>query len=123
MVRRAEAGWLFSGRLLRIRPDCQKAFAPYLSYYFHSEDFTASVREVAVGQTMACLNTQILRGLAVSLPPLGEQAAVTGVLADIDEELLALEKRLAKTRDIKQAMMQELLTGRTRLISPQEAHA
>jgi len=37
--------------------------------------------------------------------------------------LAALEQRLAKTRNIKQAMMQELLTGRTRLVSPQEAHA
>jgi type I restriction enzyme S subunit len=41
----------------------------------------------------------------------------------MDAELASLEQRLAKTRDIKQAMMQELLTGRTRLISPQEAHA
>jgi len=123
LIRPTEAGWLFSGRLLRIRPDSHKASAPYLSYYFHSEDFTASVREVAVGQTMACLNTQILKGLAVTLPPLAEQAAVTAVLTDMDAELAALEQRLAKTRALKQAMMQELLTGRTRLISPQEAHA
>ena len=123
LIRRTEAGWLFSGRLLRIRPDSHKASAPYLSYYFHSEDFTASVREVAVGQTMACLNTQILKGLAVTLPPLAEQAAVTAVLTDMDAELAALEQRLAKTRALKQAMMEELLTGRTRLISPQEAHA
>ena len=45
------------------------------------------------------------------------------VLADMDAELVALEQRLAKTRDLKQAMMQELLTGKTRLLSPQEAHA
>jgi type I restriction enzyme S subunit len=45
------------------------------------------------------------------------------LLADIDVELEALEQRFAKTRALKQGMMQELLTGRTRLISPQEAHA
>jgi type I restriction enzyme S subunit len=123
LIRPAEAGWLFSGRLLRIRPDSQKAFAPYLSYCFHGEDFITSVREVAVGQTMACLNTEILKGLAVTLPPLNEQAAIAAVFTDIDAELVALEQRLAKTRDIKQAMMQQLLTGRTRLVPPQEAHA
>jgi type I restriction enzyme S subunit len=41
----------------------------------------------------------------------------------MDAELVGLEKRLMKTRALKQAMMQELLTGKTRLISAEEAHA
>ncbi len=121
LIRRAEAGWLFSGRLLRVRPDAQIAFAPYVSYYFHSETFLTSVREVAVGQTMACLNTQILKGLTVALPSLSEQTAIAVVLAEMDIELIALEQRLAKTRALKQAVMQELLTGKTRLVSPRGA--
>jgi type I restriction enzyme S subunit len=47
-----------------------------------------------------------------------EQAAIAAVLSDIDAELSALEARLDKTRVLKQAMMQELLTGRTRLVVP-----
>ena len=43
--------------------------------------------------------------------------------AAVDAELAALEQRREKTRALKQAMMQELLTGRTRLGSPGEAHA
>lgn len=47
-----------------------------------------------------------------------EQAAIATILSDMDEEILALEQRLGKTRQIKQGMMQELLTGKTRLVAP-----
>jgi type I restriction enzyme, S subunit len=116
LIRSAEAGWLFSGRLLRVRPAKQKAFTPFLSYQFYSEPFKASVRNVAVGQTMASLNTQILKGLVVNLPSIAEQTAIAEALSDIDAELAALEQRRRKTRDLKQAMMEELLTGKTRLV-------
>ena len=47
---------------------------------------------------------------------LTEQTAIAAVLSDMDAELSALEARRDKTRALKQAMMQELLTGRTRLV-------
>ncbi len=50
------------------------------------------------------------------LPPLPEQTAIAEVLTEMDAELAALEQRREKTRALKQAMMQELLTGRTRLV-------
>jgi type I restriction enzyme S subunit len=50
------------------------------------------------------------------LPPEDEQTAIATVLSDMDLELAALEQRRDKTRALKQGMMQELLTGRTRLI-------
>ncbi|MEZ1317698.1 restriction endonuclease subunit S [Pseudomonas fluorescens] len=62
------------------------------------------------------LNTGLITGTEVSLPPLPEQAAIAAVLSDMDAELAALEQRLAKARALKQGMMQELLTGRTRLL-------
>jgi type I restriction enzyme S subunit len=45
-----------------------------------------------------------------------EQTAIAGVLSDMDAEIATLERRRDKTRDLKQGMMQELLTGRTRLV-------
>jgi type I restriction enzyme S subunit len=53
----------------------------------------------------------------VKLPPLPEQSAIAAVLTDMDAELAALEQRRDRTRALKQAMMQELLTGKTRLLS------
>lgn len=57
------------------------------------------------------------------LPPPAEQTAIADVLTEMDAELAALEHRREKTRALKQAMMQELLTGKTRLVSTGEAHA
>jgi type I restriction enzyme S subunit len=115
LVRKPESGWLFSGRLLRVRPTntVQPAF---LSYYFHSEQFKARIRSVAVGQTMASLNTEILKNALVAIPALPEQQVIAAVLSDMDAEIAALEQRRDKTRALKQGMMQELLTGKTRLI-------
>ena len=58
------------------------------------------------------------------LPPTtDEQTAIATVLSDMDAELAALEARRDKTRALKQAMMQELLTGKTRLVPAGGAHA
>ncbi len=62
------------------------------------------------------LNTELINGRRIKLPPRDEQTAIATVLSDMDTEIEALEQRRAKTRDLKQAMMQELLTGRTRLV-------
>jgi type I restriction enzyme S subunit len=116
LIRPEEVGWLFSGRLLRVRLKCKKVSSTFLSYQFHGESFINSVRNVAVGQTMACLNTQILKGILIRLPSLDEQTAIATVLSDMDTEIESLELKLAKAREIKQGMMQELLTGRIRLV-------
>ncbi len=57
------------------------------------------------------------------MPSCDEQTAIAKVLLDMDAEIVALEVRRDKTCALKQAMMQELLTGKTRLVSPKEAHA
>lgn len=62
------------------------------------------------------LNTGLINGTRINLPPRPEQTAIAEVLTEMDAELAALEQRREKTRALKQAMMQELLTGRTRLV-------
>ena len=56
-----------------------------------------------------------LNKLQFPIPPLSEQVAIAAILSDMDAEIAALEAKLAKARQIKQGMMQELLTGRIRL--------
>jgi type I restriction enzyme S subunit len=66
---------------------------------------------------MASLNTQILRNIDIAFPPTkSEQIAIATVLSDMDAEIAALEQKRDKTYALKQGMMQELLTGKTRLI-------
>jgi len=115
LIREAEDGWLFSGRLLRVRPNRRLVDPAYLSYQFHGHKFKCAVATVAVGQTMASLNTAILNNLPVEVPPLAEQSAIATILGQIDSEICALEARLHKAVALKQAMMQQLLTGRIRL--------
>ena len=56
------------------------------------------------------------QNISLPVPKYDEQLAVVSVLSDMDAEIAALEARRDKTRDLKQAMMQELLTGKTRLV-------
>jgi len=62
------------------------------------------------------LNTGLINSTTINLPPYEEQAAIATILSDMDTEITALEARRTKTRALKLAMMQKLLTGRTRLV-------
>jgi type I restriction enzyme S subunit len=74
--------------------------------------------------TRAKLNKSELNKIEVRVPlDETEQAAIAEVLSDMDAEIAALEQRREKTRGLKQAVMQELLTGKTRLVQPETAHA
>jgi type I restriction enzyme S subunit len=61
------------------------------------------------------LNARTIENVEVSVPTLAEQSSIAATLSDMDAELNTLEARRSKTRALKQGMMQELLTGRTRL--------
>lgn len=75
----------------------------------------------SIGSTFLEFSRKDLSNLLIQIPSRKEeQAAIASILSDMDAEIAALEKRLAKTRDLKAGMMQELLTGRTRLIDRQK---
>ncbi len=109
LIRDAENGWLFSGRLLRVRIVGAKANSQYLSYQFHFEPFKQRVRSVAVGQTMPSLNTAILKSIKTVLPSKTEQTAIANALSDADAWIQSLTRLIAKKRQIKQGTMQTLL--------------
>ncbi len=75
------------------------------------------------GSAQGGVNLKAVKGIEIQCPDHGEQTAIAAVLADMDAALAALEARRDKTRDLKHAMMQELLTGKTRLVKPEAAHA
>jgi type I restriction enzyme, S subunit len=69
------------------------------------------------GSTFDSVNSADVKALDTCLPvDIDEQTAIAAILSDMDAEIAALEARLAKARQIKQGMMQELLTGRIRLV-------
>jgi type I restriction enzyme S subunit len=81
---------------------------------------TAAIRQqflfYAVGTKVSGISKSNIARLTLPVPPLSEQIAIAAILSDMDAELAALDAKLGKTRLLKQGMMQELLTGRTRLV-------
>jgi len=67
------------------------------------------------GDAIVHISAAALADIQGSLPSLAEQTTIAAVLSDMDAEIAVLESKLAKTRNIKQGMMQELLTGSIRL--------
>jgi type I restriction enzyme S subunit len=70
----------------------------------------------SVGTKVSGISKSNIPKLTLSFPSVPEQTAIASVLTEMDGELAVLEQRREKTRALKQAMMQELLTGRTRLV-------
>lgn len=91
-----------------------KSNDPKFVFYFLT---SVGLERFGTGSGVPTLNRNDVHEFRVSVPPSPvEQTAIAAVLSDMDAELTALEQRRDKTRALKQAMMQELLTGKTRLI-------
>lgn len=86
-------------------------------YLFYNLDSRyEELRELSSGEGgRGGLNLTIIKSILVPFPRPSEQAAIAGILSDMDTEIAALDSKLAKARQVKQGMMQELLTGRIRL--------
>lgn len=87
----------------------------YLAHFFRSSQGRDLVSVLAQGATRYNIAKTKLLQVAPILPPIEEQRAVVSVLSDVEAEMSVLDARLSKARAIKTGMMQQLLTGRTRL--------
>ena len=105
-----------NSHLLLFRPIGARYNPRYLYYQLGSRRFKDFVELSKSGTTFFGLSQTAVAAYPVLLPPLAEQVRIATVLSDMDAEIAALEVKLAKARQIKQGMMQELLTGRIRLI-------
>lgn len=94
----------------------EKVIPTYLYYFFISDKGNRLLKRNNASSTLGALYKNDVKFMLFSLPPLPEQQAIAQVLSDMDTEITQLKARLEKTNAIKQGMMQELLTGRTRLV-------
>ena len=89
----------------------------YVFFNLKSSTMQKYIIDNIAGGAQPNLNLEQMGNFSFPLPPtLAEQTAIASVLTEMDGELAGLEQRREKTRALKQAMMQELLTGRTRLV-------
>lgn len=109
---------------LLVRPSClDNNMAAYVVQeeqltpgYAHLALLNTKLGDLVSTTALPSLNGAVLAQIPLQFPPIAEQRAIVAALSDMDAELTALEQRREKTRLLKQGMMQELLTGRTRLV-------
>ncbi|KJE76777.1 restriction endonuclease subunit S [Ferrimicrobium acidiphilum] len=87
----------------------------FKAYLQHIPSFRQGLLRLAAGTKVLATTRSYISSIDVSLPSTKEQQAIAGVLTDCEQEIAVLGHRLDKARAIKQGMMQQLLTGRTRL--------
>jgi len=112
---------IIDSHLIRIRFDKDKVSPIYITHLFNSSLIFKQTKKLSVGGIMEGLSSSIIRKIIFSLPPTkAEQTGIATALSDIDSLITALDKLIAKKRNIKQGTMQDLLSGRKRLLNVDE---
>lgn len=109
---------IMDSHLIRLRINEKTLLPEYLLHLFSEElgYLKAQTSKLSVGGIMDGLSTKIVNALVVYYPEeLNEQQAIASILSDMDDEITKLEHKLDKYRQVKQGMMQQLLTGKIRL--------
>jgi type I restriction enzyme S subunit len=106
---------VFGGFVIRGRPLAENFDPVYAGYALRAPCIRSQIIPMGQGAVRANVGQQNLGRVLAPLPPLAEQRAIATALSDVDGLLGGLDRLIAKKRDLKQAAMQQLLTGQTRL--------
>ena len=88
----------------------------YKRYCFQIAYIKSQFKFYAVGTKVSGISKTNILKIKISLPTLDEQTRIAAILSDMDAEISTLETKLAKYKQVKQGMMQNLLTGKIRLV-------
>ncbi len=102
-------------RIIKYRPKNGDLCSTYLKFYLLSDRFQEILNSRASGSTAKGIKGRELHELPVVIPPVEEQLTIVGVLSDVDAMIHSLDQLIAKKRDLKDAAMKQLLSGRIRL--------
>ncbi len=90
---------------------------PYFVFsHLFADVVKRQIETLLTGSNYPAINSGDVKALQIPHPGYEEQAAIAAILSDMDAEIAAMEAKLVKARQVKQGMMQELLTGKIRLI-------
>lgn len=98
------------------RPNDNVANRIFLKNIFSTSDWFAKINESVGGTTHKRISRGSLGGIEISIPNIKEQVRIAAILSDMESEIDVLEKKLSKYQQLKQGLMQNLLTGKIRLI-------
>lgn len=111
-----EKQYVLGSDVIRITAN-EKLNSKYFVYASKSDAYLKQISDNTQGSTRQRTSISKLRKILILLPSLAEQTAIANVLSDMDTEISALETKLAKYRTLKTGMMQQLLTGKIRLLN------
>jgi len=111
-----DVNWVCSTGFCVVRCRSGMTEPHYLYFHLFSEGVTRQIEALLTGSNYPAINSGDVRALQIPFPAYKEQTAIAAVLSDMDAEIAALETKLVKAHQLKQGMMQELLTGRIRLV-------
>ena len=100
--------------VLRCNPNL--ANPAYVFFHLFAHQIEQQIETLLTGSNYPAINSKDVKALQIYLPTVNEQTAIAEILSDMDAEIAALEARREKTSLLKQGMMQELLTGKIRLV-------
>ncbi|MGW5662857.1 restriction endonuclease subunit S [Streptomyces sp. NPDC003758] len=106
---------VYAGFLINIAPDQQVLDPAYLALVAQTTQYWEWVARTSVRSGQPGINGREYAQLQITLPEIHEQRAIASTVSDASLEIRALSERLVKAKAVKQGMMQQLLTGRTRL--------
>ncbi len=101
--------------IARIRISSSSVDSGYIYHYISQPAIRVYFGSITTGQAYPQISLRQVRNVQIPLPPFPEQHAIATALSDVDTLITKLDQLIAKKRDIKQATMQQLLTGQTRL--------
>lgn len=111
----SEKGYILGSDVVKVIPN-SSVDSRYLVYATKSQFYLDQIADDTQGSTRARTSVSKLRKTGILFPSKEEQIAIATVLYNMDSEIEALEQKLAKYRQVKQGMMQQLLTGKVRLV-------
>ena len=106
---------VYAGFLIRVTPEPSKLLPAFASAFATTGSYWRWVSLMSMRSGQPGINGKEYAQLPLPIPPLPEQRAIAQALSDVDDLIATLDRLIAKKRDIKQATMQQLLTGKTRL--------
>lgn len=110
-----EKSYILGSDVVKVVPN-SRVDSRYLVYATKSRFYLDQIADDTQGSTRARTSVSKLRKTAILFPKKDEQIAIADILSEMDMEIAALEGKLAKYRQVKQSMMQQLLTGKIRLV-------
>ncbi|AHE98081.1 restriction endonuclease subunit S [Thioalkalivibrio paradoxus] len=114
----AEGEWVCSTGFCVIRCRQEVSQPGYVFQHLFAHPISKQIEALIAGSNYPAISNKDVRDLELRTPPFEEQVGISDVLSEMDAELEALQQRRIKAAALKQAMLQELLTGRTRLVDP-----